>query len=170
MKTNKIVMGALVAAIAVMGIAYAAFSTSLTINGTANIDSNWGPIYIKSCSCTGDATCTPVSNGSNSTVTGTVTADLKKPGDTATCTFTVQNDGTLIAGVPTLEVKNQAQNAVFSSNFFTVQASDGKCLAANGSGTFKVTVGYKGDVTTAPTGSETAVVVASYSQASSCAA
>ena len=41
MKTNNIVMGVLVAVIAVMGVAFAAFSTTLNINGTATISSSW---------------------------------------------------------------------------------------------------------------------------------
>lgn len=171
MKSNNIIIGALAIAVIVMSVAFAAFSTSLKINGTANIASTWGPITITSCSCTSttakdtahpsSATCTPASNGS--TVTGTITANMVSPGDVVTCTFNTKNAGTLIAGVPTLSVNPT------SNTYFTVAASGGTCIkASNGTGSFKTTITYK-DVTSAPTSSQTFTVTAAYKQAATCA-
>ena len=41
MKKNNIIITFLIAIVCIMAITYAAFSTTLNINGTANIDSNW---------------------------------------------------------------------------------------------------------------------------------
>lgn len=172
MKSNNLIIGALVLTLVVMGVAYAAFSTTLTINGTASVESEWGPIYLNSCSCTSttakdtshpsSATCTPVT-GSSTTILGTIEATMVSPGDVVTCTFNTKNEGTLIAAAPTLTVTPT------SNSYYTVAASAGTCMKADGgTGSFKVTITYK-DVTTAPTASQAFVVKAAYSQGTTCA-
>lgn len=158
-------------AVAALSIAYAAFSTSLKINASGAITSTWGKIYITDCSCavTGagvtteapTATCTPVDNTTNTVVTGAITFNAKTPGDQAVCTFTVKNDGTLIADAPTFSVT--------SSSNFTIEGSSGTCLKAGGTGTFVATVTYNSSVTEAPTTVETQMLTATYTQGTTCA-
>lgn len=104
MKDSKnLVIGMLCAVICVMAVAYAAFSTTLKVNGTASIDSSW-KVAIDSVAC---PTKTPVTGGAADSVTATATKvsdsvatiDMKftQPGDTATCTVTYKNSGNLDA-------------------------------------------------------------------------
>lgn len=173
MKNNNILIACLVAIICVMGVAFAAFSTSLTISGTGSIESSWGPIYIESCSCSvttskdtsnqPTASCTPASSGTTSTVSGTITTTMVLPGDKISCTFNVKNGGSLIAGAPTFTL-----DPATDTNF-TVSAHSGTCLKAKsgttlGSGTFKVDVEYKAETSS----SKTIKVYANYSQGTSC--
>ena len=171
MKSNNLIIGALVLTLVVMGVAYAAFSTSLTINGTATVDSTWGPIYLSSCSCSSSnakdadhpssATCTPVT-GSSTDILGTISATMVSPGDVVTCTFNVKNAGTLHAAAPTYTVTPT------NNNYYTVVASGGTCIKAGGTGSFMTTITYKSSVTSAPTSNQSFVVKASYSQAATC--
>ena len=100
MKDSKnLVIGLLCTVLCIMAVAYAAFSTTLTINGTASIDSTWG-VEID------DVTCTPVAGGSvaidytEPEVNGTsvtIDAGFNQPGDTLTCVVTIVNTGNLEA-------------------------------------------------------------------------
>jgi len=158
-KNNLMIL--LVFVVALMSVAFAALSTSLSITGTGTIDSIWGPIYIDSCSCSvvnsidssnkPTATCGPTSGGSNTTVTGTVTANMKLPGDKVTCTFYVKNGGTLHAGVPSL--------VSGPNNYFRVTSS-ATTIGAGGTGTLVVNVEYKAETS----GSQTIAVTADYGQ------
>jgi len=172
MKDRKnILIIMLCVAIAALSVAYAAFSTSLKINATGSISSKWGNIYITNCSCEvlpagvtveePTATCTPVSNTSTTMVTGAITFNAKTPGDQAVCTFTVKNDGTLVATAPTFSVTN-------SSNF-TIEGISGTCLKAGGTGTFVAKVVYDENATDAPETVETQTLTATYTQGTTCA-
>ena len=82
------VIGGLCAVLCIMAVAYAAFATTLTINGTASIESNWCVRIKDAPSCTktsasgvdDDVTATAVKDGATS---ATVTMKFKQPGDTA---------------------------------------------------------------------------------------
>lgn len=173
MKNNNVLIACLIAVICLMGVAFAAFATSLTISGTGSIESTWGPIYINSCSCSvttamdtsnkPTATCTPASGGTTSSVSGTISTTMVLPGDKITCTFNVKNGGSLIAGAPTFTL-NPATN-----NYFTVSAHSGTCIKANsgttpGSGSFVVDVTYKAETSS----SQTITVTANYAQGTTC--
>lgn len=101
MKDSKnLVIGLLCTVLCIMAVAYAAFSTTLTINGTASIDSTWG-VEISS------VVCTPVTAPGGQEITYTqpeaagtsltVTASFNQPGDSLTCVVTIVNTGTLEA-------------------------------------------------------------------------
>jgi len=174
MKNNNVLIACLVAVICLMGVAFAAFTTTLTISGTGSIDSTWGPIYIDSCSCSvvtskdtsnqPTASCTPLSGGSTSTVSGTISTSMILPGDKISCTFNVKNGGSLITSAPTFTL-----NPTTDTNF-TVTAHSGTCLKAKtgstlGSGSFKVDVEYKAETSA----SKTITVTANYAQGTTCA-
>ncbi len=164
-------------ALIIIGIAYASFSQSLTVNGTGTIASSWGPVYISSCSCKSttakdanhpsSATCTPSTNGTTTSTTGTITATMISPGDEVTCTFNTVNAGTLIVAAPTFTYSPT------SNDYFTVTASNGTCIKAksgttNGTGSFVVKVGYKSTVTTKPASNQTITVTPNFKQGTSC--
>ena len=103
MKDSKnIVIGLLCTVLCVMAVAYAAFSTSLEINGTATISSTWN-VAIQDIQCTTEK---GNSNGVNVTAPtvkgqGTTSAEIgvsfNQPGDKMTCKVIIANNGTLEA-------------------------------------------------------------------------
>jgi len=99
MKDSKnLVIGLLCTVLCVMAVAYAAFSTSLTINGTASIDSTWNVAIT-------DVTCTKTTATGGVTVpdatkivegtTATIGVKFNQPGDAMDCVITVTNSGSL---------------------------------------------------------------------------
>ncbi len=111
--SKNLVIGMLCAVVCIMAVAYAAFSTTLTITTNTSIDSNWC-VKIKEVSC--DAT--PVAGGAESITVGDETVNLAatyttaegslstdinmtfiQPGDTGTCEVTYANCGTLAAKI-----------------------------------------------------------------------
>ena len=100
MKDSKnIVIGLLCAVVCIMAVAYAAFSTTLNINGTATIASNWN-VAITGIECE----ATAVEGGEAAAVTKSFTGTtatfnfkFNQPGDTGQCRVTIANTGTLDA-------------------------------------------------------------------------
>ena len=165
MKKNSMIIISLIIAVVIMAAAYAAFSTTLTVNGSGSISSVWKTPIITSCSCSATtstdtvnpptATCTPVSNGTTSI--GTISASMVLPGDLITCTFKTANNGTLHAGVPTISITG-------ATSTITAVGQNGTCIKAGGTGSFQIKVTYlsEGSTTTNLT------ATASYSQVASC--
>ena len=118
MKDSKnIVIGLLCAVVCVMAVAYAAFATTLNINGTASIDSIWH-VAITTIDCEATAasggeelekpTASVTEAGGTS---ATFAIKFKQPGDTATCTVTITNKGTLNAKVKAITpVQDETEN------------------------------------------------------------
>lgn len=117
MKSKNIVIGVLSIAIIVMGVAFAAFSTSLDISGTASISSTWKIDFsaYKDYSMSGTA-CDYYSVNSidgeyvagNVDMevigsTATITADIIAPGDLVRCYVMAKNNGTLNAKLTSFE-------------------------------------------------------------------
>lgn len=110
MKDSKnIVIGLLCTILCVMAVAYAAFSTTLSITGTASVDSTWD-ISIASIDCV------PTSGGSITVekpeavipagaLTATIPVNFHQPGDKAVCTITVENNGTLTGYLTAITTK-----------------------------------------------------------------
>lgn len=103
MKDSKnIVIGLLCTVLCVMAVAYAAFSTSLEINGTATISSTWN-VAISDIQCTtekgnaGGVEITEPSKTGIGETTATIGVSFNQPGDKMTCTVYVANNGTLEA-------------------------------------------------------------------------
>lgn len=152
MKTNNIIVGVLVAVVAVMGVAFAAFSTTLTINGTATISSNWKIEYTAgNCTITDSAYVsstdqTKISRGTVS-VDGsglvTVTTHMVSPGDELTCNITVTNKST---GLNAIRSQWRITTAVSNATAYTVNVTSdpatAAALAPNGSETLSVVVKY----------------------------
>lgn len=169
MKSNNIIMGVLVAVIAVMGVAFAAFSTTLTVNGTASISSTWNVTFAQgTCSNTIQKDSGKASTGtvSVSGTTATITANMASPGDVLTCTIIAKNEGTLAA----IRTSWSITNAVSDSTSYKVEATapTAATLAAKSgstvaSETLTVKITYN-NVTAKPSTSATFKAVATYEQ------
>ena len=102
--TTVAVVAALIIAVVSLGIAFAAFSTTLTINGSATVTaSNWD-IHFERLSdttpTTGTATITTAPTLSATTFSG-LEANFKTPGDSVTYSWHVVNKGTFDATLAT---------------------------------------------------------------------
>ena len=98
--TKNIMIAALLIAVVALAVGYAAFATTLTINGHAVVDANW---QVEIISITPEYTGTAVETTNNpvtpkyTATTATFDATLKAPGDKATYTVVVKNKGSIKA-------------------------------------------------------------------------
>lgn len=102
--SKNMVIGMLCAVVCIMAVAYAAFSTSLTVTTTATVASNWC-VKIREASCPEEdfetdgaagsvtASVIPAANG----LSATFEMEFTQPGDSATCKVTYENCGSLNA-------------------------------------------------------------------------
>ena len=106
MKDSKnLVIGMLCAVVCIMAVAFAAFQTQLTVNGTASIESNWKVAFepeenIADCelhSAAGGTTGVTASVNRVSDALATINMTFSQPGDYAICTINVENKGSLNA-------------------------------------------------------------------------
>jgi len=157
MKDKGILTIMLCTVVVIMAVAYAAFSTTLTINGTASISSTWEVGFEQeSSSC---------SDGSVVSVTGTLATlavELESPGDSVTCTLTVKNTGTLDAKLESIVV-TPSGNAPIT---FTTSPAVGADLSTrpvlaktNGTETITVTATYNANVESQPESVQNTVLV-----------
>ena len=109
-KHKNALIGALLAVVFVMAVGYAAFATTLTINGTAEITSKWDIRFDNSKTTptiyngkTGAAATEAAGNPTGSItyadndITANLTATLVQPGDKVTYVLTPHNYGTITA-------------------------------------------------------------------------
>ena len=110
-KTKTLATVALIVAVLGLTVAFAAMSTTLTINGTAEVNTASWDIHfenLQSAVTTGDASETQaptIQVGADSkpdTKIGDFKVQLTKPGDSITYTFDVKNTGTIDATLGTL--------------------------------------------------------------------
>lgn len=98
---------ALVVAVLGLTVAFAALSTTLTINGTASVDAATWDIHFENLSegkTTGGAVVNqePSISGEKSTIIGDYDVTITKPGDSVSFTFDVKNAGTIDASLSEL--------------------------------------------------------------------
>lgn len=183
--SKSVVIGLLCTVLCVMAVAYAAFSTTLTINGTASITSTWD-VAIEDISCdvveglAGAADITPTVSGEKET-SATIGVTFNQPGDKMTCTVTIKNNGDLTAELVSItttpEVISNTNNGGTSiTDFvhFTLgqgngDVQQGATLAANGTHTYTIYAEYKGitnnGTTVLPTGETSRIVTVSFNYA-----
>lgn len=142
MKDSKnLVIGMLCAVICVMAVAYAAFSTTLKINGTAGISSSWN-VAIETITCEkSPATNAPetgiVATGNKvSSTVATFEMSFVQPGDNATCTVVYKNTGSLAATLSHTVVGAEGTEAIE----WTLTGTDGTQELAAETGTHTITV------------------------------
>lgn len=152
MNKKSIMMIALCCGLLIMAVAYAAFATNLTVTTTV---SGAGLNVKLGCSCaagtaglTGatapSATCGPTTL--TQTATGSMTATLYQPGDSVTCTYTIQNDSAFNVEVNGFECGSLA--SPFTATHSSI--ADGTVIAAGSSKTFTLTMGYLSTITSQP--------------------
>lgn len=160
---NNIVIGVLLVCVLCLSVAFAGFSQTLNVTGTANITSastNWNVKFtaVEALDTDGYAT------GSAGTITGssesiTFSCEVKAPGDACTLNGTISNLGSikaLYSGV-TLKVNNAAEaDNVFEDNDVTITltppatwTANTTTLATNDNGEFSVALEVGADATLA---------------------
>lgn len=97
---RNIVIGTLLAAVAIMAVGYAALAQTLTIKGTATISSTWN-IKITNAELVTGSTTAPTASATPTVQTNGTSATFNvkftEPGQKITYKFTVHNGGTLNA-------------------------------------------------------------------------
>ena len=172
---SKKIMAVAIALLLLISIGYAAISTTLTINGTANIAAtSWNVHFNNVNVTTGSVTGTNVTtapavpNGSTTTTSLTYNVTLEKPGDFYEFTVDVVNGGTIDAKIAENGITKTMTiggNALTTDQAklvnYTVAYSDGTAIAdgdtlgksgtANNGDTrtLRVRVEYKTDISNA---------------------
>ena len=171
-KKKSILIGALLAVVVLMGIAYAAFASNLTITGTGSVSSNWcigfdstrtsdytatagitgGTVPTGSMAFSGD------SCGSNYKTTASLNASFKQPGDKIEYTLTIGNKGTLPAAIESINVDNQSvtsDTTITKGNIkYIIEMPASTSLAVNATTTMKVTAMFQNDTAVSSSSNE----------------
>ncbi|MBR3363102.1 MAG: hypothetical protein IKG40_04165 [Bacilli bacterium] len=162
-RRKNILIGALLAVVVLMGIAYAAFVSNLTITGTGTTSGNWcigfdsrnTSAYTATAGVTGGTTPTgsmSFSGDSCSTsfkTTASLNASFKQPGDKIEYTLTIGNKGTLAAAIESINVDNQSvtsDTTITKGNIkYIIEMPEETSLAVNATTTMKVTAMFQND-------------------------
>ena len=147
MREKKIIIGVMCSLICIMAIAFAAFSTTLNINGTSSIESNWKVVFtnIQELSKTNGVTInnTPTASGT----TATFDVSLESPGDAIEYQITVENQGTLDAIIEDINASETGSDAI---KFEISNIRIGDILLKQESTTFKIKISYDNSITSQP--------------------
>ena len=168
MEKKNLVMVCLCAAIAIMAVAYAAFSTTLTVNGTINATGNFAVEYVETGTCTGTKVGQQEPTGTitkNSVTGATLAVKLYTPGDVVVCTIDVKNTGNLKAKLVGGHVISNGLTGTTTP--ISVTATSHKTqLAADATDTITVTVKYNWEEETQPTSGTSAsfTITSNYQQ------
>ena len=160
---KNLLIGGLLAIVVLMGIAYAAFASNLTITGTGSVSSNWcigfdssrtsdyqatagitgGTVPTGSMSFSGDSCSTSFKT------TASLNASFKQPGDKIEYTLTIGNKGTLAAAIESINVDNQSvtsDTTITKGNIkYIIEMPESTSLAVNATTTMKVTAMFQND-------------------------
>ena len=170
-KRNYLII-ALCAILVIMGVGYAAFSSLLTINGTANISNSWcvgfdntktNDLQItKGVSTgtqpTGSMSYSGTACGTNLVPTSSLVAHFYQPGDQIDYTLTITNKSTVTAAIKSILVDNESvtSNTTKKKDNITyiIEMPESTTLAPNASTTMKVIAKFQNetDVTGAYSG------------------
>ena len=161
-KRNYIIIG-LCMILVVMGVGYAAFSSLLTINGTANITNSWcvGFDNTKTNTYTSKAGVTGATEptgsisysgtacGTNLVPASSLTAHFYQPGDEIEYTLTIVNKSTVTAAIKSILVDNESvtSNTTKKKNNITyiVNMPESTTLAPNASTTMTVIAKFQNE-------------------------
>lgn len=140
-KQNALIV-ALLSTVGAMAVGYAALATTLTINGTATVDSEWD-VEITGITASGDGKDDDGSPAFTAT-TATFDAILEKPGDVRTYTITVENKGTIDAKLDSITLDPAGDTAGCADITYTVDAAptSGSTLAAEDSTTVEISAKF----------------------------
>lgn len=135
-----------------LGIGYAFLTTTLSINGVADVDSNtwniyWDNVQVTTGSVSGTQVTTAPTIDTNKT-TVSFQVNLKEPGEFYEFTVDAKNDGSIDAMIDTITKTTTIPNYLK----YTVTYSDGieivenQLLRANSLETYKVRLEYRTDI------------------------
>lgn len=150
MKDKKnILIGALLFAVVAMSVGYAAFATTLNINGTATIAGEWD-VEITGITSAFTGSAEDKTAPTFTATTATFDAKLVAPGDTATYTVTVENKGSIDASLDSITLTPQQDGS--EAIIYTVKSQPNKSdvLAAGDTTTVVIEAKYDPTVTTVP--------------------
>lgn len=151
-----------------VAVGYAALSQTLTINGTAKIDTEWNVVFtsitVADASGATQAESTP-SKDSDTSVTFNVT--LEKPGSYAEYTIVVENKGKIDAKLSAITDLATINSTEPTDIVYTITGPEvGSELAASGTATYTVRVEWASDSDEIPTvKTKTATITLDYVQA-----
>ncbi|MBR3199183.1 MAG: hypothetical protein IKG27_04125 [Bacilli bacterium] len=145
-KHKNALIGALLAVVFVMAVGYAAFATTLTINGTASISSSWDVHFDNTKTTVTPTTGTGGTTAPSGTIsyssdnlTATLTANLIQPGDSLVYVLTPHNYGSIAAkttgAVAYVSAGSSTSNAQASAN---AQSAGDQMTITSGSGSKQV--------------------------------
>ena len=172
-KRNYIIIG-LCMILVIMGVGYAAFSSLLTINGTANISNSWcvgfdntkQNTYTAKVGITGGTAPTGSITFSGSTCEtkyqpdASLTATFHQPGDQIEYTLTIKNKSTVPVAIKSIQVENNdvtTDTTIKKENIeFIVHMPETTNLAVDGETTLRVVARFQNtsDVTGVYNGEE----------------
>lgn len=154
-KTNKRnVILILIVLVLVLGIAYAAFSDTLTISGTANAKGRFNVEFTSASLNNANSTgidkenSTAVISGDSNTVTLTA-KDFEDENSSAVFNVTVHNDSTTTARLNGITVTYNGSDVTDDIFEVTNTLSAGSTIAVDGTANFTVTVKFKDGITAA---------------------
>ena len=175
-KRNYIII-ALCLIVVIMGVGYAAFSSLLTINGTANISNSWcvgfdntktSDLQItKGVSTgttpTGSMSYSGTACGTNLVPTSSLASHFYQPGDQIEYTLTITNKSTVTAAIKSILVDNESVTSDTTKKkdniTYIVEMPESTTLAPNASTTMKVTAKFQNDTdVTGPYSGETKTI------------
>ncbi|MBR3229552.1 MAG: hypothetical protein IKF91_01845 [Bacilli bacterium] len=154
---------ALCAILVVMGVGYAAFSSLLTINGTANISNSWCVGFDNTMTSTmqvtkgvstgtqptGSMSYSGTACGSNLQPNSSLNAHFYQPGDEIEYTLTITNKSTVAAAIKSILVDNESvtSNTTKKKDNITyiVEMPEDTTLAPNASTTMKVIAKFQNE-------------------------
>lgn len=177
-KSKNILLGVLIVGLVSMTVAYAALSTSLTINGTANVAATRWDIHFANVAVDTTNTTTglvydlgTLDNHAATTGTGTLiddlTVQLNKPGDKLVVNFDIVNAGTIDAKNTTFtKTISKGSDAAVTTDTndvirYTIECGTGaagsnEALNASASASCVLTVEYNSEAPSIAQSSQTA--------------
>jgi len=145
---KKTIMIIMCIAILCMIVGYAAFSTALKINGTANIASTWQVLFTKIEEVSKTSGVTIKSAPTASGTTATFNLDVQFPGDTIVYKITVENQGTIDAIINDITASKTGNDAI---KFNITGIKKGDILVKGTGTTFNVEITYDVNTNKQPT-------------------
>ena len=147
MKKNHIIIMILVGIVFIMSIAFAAFSSLLTINGMASIDNSWNVEITDIVSK--DKVGSASNNGEpvHTKTSATFKTSLTSPGDSMTYDVTIKNKGTVDAKLSKITLTDSNNPAII---FETSGIEKDDVLKAGEEQIFTVIVKYNSNTTSQP--------------------
>lgn len=135
---KTIVALALCVGVFFMAVGYSILMSELKINGTANITSTWD-VRITGISGNLEGDAYNIESPSYTTSTAKFNVSLVNPGDRATYTVTIKNQGTLTAILNKLDISSSGTDAI---RYNIIGLKEGDTIAAGATKTLQIEVYY----------------------------